>query len=460
MKTSSELEVACTRNGGTIALLVAATLLLAGVSLFAGTLGILAVHLTILSLGLLAARSEPERRLFGKIYAVNVIAVLGLYALYTFRYGVPYFGGGSDDLMFEQVAQDIVMTTGLLEYGEIEGQVIASSRNWGGYAYVVSLLHRLGDLLGGFHTLMPRILNSGLLAILSLLVYRVARDYVRLSPPYDRVAALVTGLAPIMVWVGAHTFRDILVAGLLFLPVYVFCYRGPTLRESVILAVGLVLLWELRSLSALAAMLLTVASFYSWIRSNGGRTARLMGRSALVLFGIGVVGFIVTQGYVEWIARKVLFSYANYTQLRGARLSSGLAQAVFLAPQPLSSFLRMGYLAVSPFPIPSPEIERSLLSLGTVVQIFFVPFSLYGLYHMIRSRVMLPLILGFAGTFMGVALISFEYRQITMIYPFGALVAAAGFERFRRSGGDVSGVLLSLGAGVILGTVAYMFLTF
>jgi hypothetical protein len=414
-------------------------------------------HLTIVGVGIASLRQQEEQLIFARVYFWNVVAVLFLYCVYIMRHGTPYYLGGSDGLMFETKAREIVAATGVFEYGDIRGKVVRETFNSVGYIYFLSLVYRLGEMLGGFHTFMPRLINAGLLATLSIMVYRTGRMFVNLPTAYARGAALVTGLAPLMMWISGHTFRDIPVALLIFFPVYVYCCRRYTLVNVILVAVTPVVLWELRSFSALAAAGLIGACAFLHLREQ-----RPIIRNAGYLFiGVGVVSiavWLVSQGWLVWFGTQLFYTYQGYTQLRGEELSSGLAQYVFLAPQPLSSFLRLAYYSITPIPLPSPRIERSILSAGTLVHIFFLPFLLKGLWRSMKSLRMAPVYLGFLGIFVGDAQLAFSTRHMSMFYPFAVLITTFGFLRHQRSNKFVLSTWLVIYFVLAFGVLAYALL--
>jgi len=94
--------------------------------------------------------------------------------------------------------------------------------------------------------------------------------------------------------------------------------------------------------------------------------------------------------------------------------------------------MRVIYLSVYPFPNFTPQVERLLVSLGTTVQMFFLPFLGIGLWRLAKEKRALPIWIGFLGLFIGVALLSFSARQISMYYPFGVLVVGYGYEYYRK----------------------------
>lgn len=436
------------------------TLFLFGFAVYAGAvLSVMVTHFTILGIGIVSLSRQDEQLLFARVYFWNIVAILFLYCVYIMRHGTPYYLGGSDGLMFETKAREIAAATGVFEYGEIRGGVVRDTFNSVGYVYFLSLVYRLGETFGGFHTFMPRLINAGALATLCIMVYRTGRKFMSLPRAYAQVAALVTGLAPLMMWISGQTFRDILVATLMFLPVYIFCCRRLTLLNVILVAVIPVILWEFRTFSALAVIGLIGACAFLRIREQRPvirKTGYLI--AAIGVFSVAV--WVVRQGLLAWFGAQVFYYYQTYTELRGEELSSGLAQYVFLAPQPLSGFLRLVYYSISPIPLPFLRVERSIISVGTIVHIFFLPFLLKGLWRSMKTFRLAPIYLAFLGIFVGEAQLSFSTRHMSMFYPFAVLLTTLGFLGHQRSGKSLLSTWLFIYFILAFGVMAYALLKF
>lgn len=380
-----------------------------------------------------------ESKLFIIIYYLNVIAVIVLYIIYINRYGQPYFIGGSDDLTYEKDAQNVAQFLGVFDYFSIRGNVLPNDHNSIGYVYLVSLFYRLGQLLGGFHTFIPRIFNSFILALLAILVYRYAVYKSKLNSSISFVVALLVGLAPIMMYNSAHTFRDTIVAFLLFLCVYIWNdYDKYIFSEQIILlAVTLLItfiLWEMRSITVILILLLI---YFSYLDQKRKKIKNFKSKQTIffiffILFGVLVFFYCYNQGYIEWLKNRQISYYLVYSKYR-TELSKGLETYVFIAPFPLNLLYRFVYLSIFPIPSLSKEIERLWLSIGTIIQIFFLPYVVIGLWKSLKKKQNLEIALGFVIIFISVGIFSFTFRHISMFYPFGALVAGYGYNYFQNT---------------------------
>jgi hypothetical protein len=420
-----------------VLLVLAASLCIAAFSVVVASPVVLIAYCVFGVIGFLVSSrwGTVEARTFLIVYSCNVLFVVALYLIYLQRYGSPYYIGGSDDLGFEMAAKEIASRLGPFQYSQIRGNIVSPTYNSVGYIYLLSLLYRASELFGGFHTLVPRLLNSLVLSLLSVLVLRFATIRLQLKRSISFKVGLAVGLMPVMMFIAAHTFRDIIVAFLIFALIYAwssYASSGTKFRLALLIGTPLCILalWETRSFSAIAASGLVLIVWYENLRSHV-KAESMAVFSFLVLAGAGVVAFVIGSNQWGWFTNRMGIYHGSYTSYR-IGLSPGLARYVFASPEPLSSFMRVIYLSVYPFPNFTPQVERLLVSLGTTVQMFFLPFLGIGLWRLAKEKRALPIWIGFLGLFIGVALLSFSARQISMYYPFGVLVVGYGYEYYRK----------------------------
>jgi len=360
---------------------------------------------------------------------------MALYAIYMKRYGSPYYVGGSDDRAFELLAKEVALSTGVLEYSSIRGNIVSRTYPCVGYVYLVSLLYRVGELLGGFHTMLPRLFNAMSLGLVSVFTYLLGKRY-HLSRRVSMGVAFSVGLFPMAMYTAAHTFRDVLTSLLTIWVVYIWSNNFDRFRlrhrlwswVQTLAIVGV--LDELRTYQAVATLAIAlVGDLLSSRQRFGQLTKANLYRLAVLV--VCIVALFVFQQRLAWFGGRLERAQEGYSQYR-IGLSDGLAAYVFSAPAPLTYVLRVSYALISPLPILSGEVERVWLSAGTVFQFFFLPFLAVGFVRSIRDRTKWLLLTAFGVLFLGVALISFAGRHIVQFLPYGALIAGIGFERYRK----------------------------
>ncbi len=413
----------------------AATTIVGGMfAISESSLAIFAAFALFAAVGLAIAYSQgaASSRLFLVVYAVSTLAAVALYFVYLGRFGAPYYFGGSDDLAYELWGRDTAVRLSPFAYGSIRGTVVPPWHNSVGYVYLVSLLYRLGDLFGGFHTMIPRYFNGMILGLVAVFTYRLALC-VRLDRGLALTAALATGLLPLMVYNSIHTFRDILVAFLLLLVVTVWTtgmdeVNGRTSHWPWVLTIVVMLVMlELRRFQVAAIVAVVAARVFVQIRWRH-RWQWLMGYF-LLLLAIGVL--LLFREQIWQIVGQLEGSQAGYTEYRLDR-SNGLAAYVFNTPAPLGYLLRFAYTLISPIPIITNEIERLWLSVGTIIQYAFIPFLMLGIVQALRNKAYWMMLSAFVVLFTGMSLVTFTDRHILQFLPYATILAALGYQRHRK----------------------------
>lgn len=385
-------------------------------------------------------------RLFLVVYCLGTLLAVILYFIYLDRYGTPYYVGGSDDLAYEEWGKSAAELA-IWDYGSIRGGVVAPRHNSPGYVYVVGLLYRVGGLLGGFHTMLPRLLNVAALGLIATISHRIAQLY-GMSKRTSIRLGLVVGLFPIMLFNAAHTFRDTIASLLTIWVVYkwveVFVsQRKKTwieIQASVQTVLVFVILYQFRSQQAIAVMVVAIFSAVisstmsvGKIRNRTPPTVIVMGVLA-ASFIIGLIGFRgnTEPDVADWLNR-LGETQETYTDYRLALAGDGLSRFVFGASPPFSYVLRTLYALMTPLPVLTAEVERLWLSMGTIVQYLFLPFVGIGIIYAARDRRKWILLLTFVLLFGGTALISFTSRHISQFLPYGVLFAAIGLKNTQRN---------------------------
>jgi len=391
--------------------------------------------------------------LFLEVYSIVAISAVVLYWIYIARYGSPYYIGGSDDFAYELWAEDVVRKLGIFEYGNIRGVVVNPWHNSVGYVYLLSLLYRLGELFDGFHTMIPRLFNGMCLGLLSVFSYRLAMR-LRFERWRSVTIALFSGLLPIMVYNAIHTFRDVFIALILIIGVYLwtprqdFSYSGSSRlkRWTVTILLALVVS-EIRYYHSLVILIVAfVGDIFARERKPSNRLQTLYAFAAIVL---ATIVLFALRNDILGIFEQLNDSQEGYTAYR-IGLSQGLGAYVFATPPPLGYILRIGYALISPLPTLSFQVERLLLSLGTLFQYFFLPFLALGFLWAIRQRSLWPLFTGFTLLFLGMALFTFAERHIVPFMPLAVILVALGYERYRHLRIPIWLALYWLGIGVFV----------
>ena len=398
-------------------------------------------------------------RIFATVYGTATVATVALAWIFTNAYGVPYWNGGSDELHYEEAGIEFAQRFGLFDYGAIREGIVQEWHNSVGYIYLMGLQVKFSELFGGFHTMVPRLLNAACLALLSVMVFNIGLR-LRLQKRIAIAAALFSGCLPLMMWVSVQTLRDIIQTLLLVTLVYLWVpdhknrwrYSVPVL---ILLSVLLLLpIWELRKPQAFVALAIMAFAIVS------NRSSYKPMQLVLLTLPIAMACAHLISLFYAVLNKDVLDfidATESYAELRGTGgTGGGLSSIVFETPLfPIGWLYRTTYALISPLPVEFLPIDKAWLSLGTVIHLLFLPFMWMGLKRAFWHQAWRLIAGAFVLLFIGMAMFTFSSRHITQYLPFAILLAALGYENYL---GDHRRVWLAMGAlGAAMG-VTYVVL--
>lgn len=423
------------RNVGILALFLS-TLTILALSLAEASPAILISYILFGVLGymitLYVDRDSSNGRIFAIVYGCSATVAVAVYYIYMARYSVPYINGGSDDLFFEEQAKQVARAA-LWVYDPKQIRLIINypNHNATGYIYLVSFLIRLGDLLGGFHTMMPRLLNGMALGLVSVFIFSIAKE-VKLGLARSKVVALWSGLFPMMLFVSAHVFRDIIVT-LIVVMVLKLALSLQKERSlplllfyTMIILLLTLILGEIRFPHIVIPLGILFVSWYVRISLRLPRWTLLIG---IAIVFIGLVVFRQPLQAIPWVERisnNVDF-YTEDLQFR----SDGFSQIVFGLSFPLNIIGRLVYATIAPMPVWYANFEWTLLGIGSLLQFMYFPFIFLGILVVQKKRNTWPLLAGFLIVLGGYVYGSFTFRHISQIVPFATVLAVFGYDKYK-----------------------------
>lgn len=363
-------------------------------------------------------------KLYLCIFSISLIFVFLVFQANTLYYGEPYYIGGSDDLVFEELGQK-VYSHGIYnpskakEYNIIRKDYIAPA-----FPVYIAFLIRFAEIFDGYSTYLPRIANAYYLVWICMIVKYLLARYTRLSDKKIRYSLGFFAFMPNIQYINSHVFRDTinLLQVLLIILLFDLLIRKNHYKLKIFGVVCLPFLiyftYHTRVNSLLFAGV-TIVFIISKVYSIKKR---------YILTGILLL--LIFTDFAEIIRlRRFIETYSRYvSNLAG----DGLSSYVFNLPMlPLGIFFRALYALLSPFPSVFGlfeeksrilfDIVKSLVNLGVLVQILFVPFIIR------RSLKLDWLSLVFLSWFLPVIVTTFTFRHFLLFYPFMSALAIDGF---------------------------------
>jgi hypothetical protein len=381
---------------------------------------------------------KDQRYIYTIVYSFATLFAIILFYIFIFHFNTPYGGGGSDSKTYENYAE--IVSKNLLYYNSNDiGFIIEEPyHNSKGYIYLLSFLIRFGSLFGGFNTMIARLFNANLLALCSILIYSISKQ-INLSRNQKINASLITGLFPIMVFVGTQTFRDIPILFLFLISVrlaYSIMYSKSFFKilfNIITIFLIIIIMMEFRFVNILNIIIVLFASIYFKLSKS-----YIITYKKIILY-VTLILFIFS--YLLTTEIELFISLSNNLIGSGKALSEGFDRAeedglsliLFNLPSPIKYFAIVGYAFITPLPIIyTQSIDWNFLSLGTIFQFLFIPFVILGIKMTFRNLFMLPIFVMFIITFSGYVFGSFTFRHIVYIVPFAAIYGVIGFENYKK----------------------------
>jgi hypothetical protein len=376
-------------------------------------------------------------KLFTLVYAISSIGTVFFYFIFLVQYEIPYGGGGSDSLAYEQLAK--LLRNSDLRYNSEEIGILIDLpyHNSKGYIYLINLFIRFGDFFGGFHTMIPRLFNCTILGMSSVVVYSICKK-ISLTGEQSLKSGLITGLFPIMIYVSVQSLRDIPIVFILLIAVSasISIIKTKAILKRILctlLFVPLIfIIMEFRLLNTINILLVLLVGWFVYLFS-----VKRLSNYYLALF---IAGFVIVYNSLSFLdiplvinlISKLDSSSADLAEGVDRSMEGGLSLILFNLPEPLKFFASIAYSFITPLPIVyTKDFDWNFLALGTIYQFLFIPFVYLGLKNSFRLRLMLPILSMFLISYLGYVFGTFTFRHITYIVPFAAIYGVIGYEKYK-----------------------------
>ena len=412
------------------AIVAAAVLAIIGISVRESSVAILIGFTTLCLSALLFSNSwKPDARcIYWTGFMVSIVVSVCLFFLMELKFGAPYYKGGSDDLSYERDARATASRLDTFDYSSIRGKIVQETHNSVGYVYFVSLLYRASDVVGGYHTMLPRMFNCMLVGLLGVVTFELSQK-LGLDRARSFLAGLTVSIFPLISYNASFVFRDLLIA--LAVAVTVNLWTAPSrkaihgrglLQKFVLTGLMAACVYELREEHGLVILMIACAGSL-WSYNMPKSTMRCMyAVSAIVTV---LVGAFLAPAMIQKRANTLAEAHERYNGYR-ANSTSGLSRYVFRAQGPVKYPMRIGYALVSPLPNLG-SLDQFWMSCGTIPQVLFMPFFFLGCVYAFKDPKFYPMLLAFSALFTGVAFFTFQYRQMVQYLPFGVILTYIGY---------------------------------
>lgn len=373
--------------------------------------------------------NTEEFTIYSLAFGVSVSYSIFLFYYYIGINGAPYFNVPfSDDSSYERDGLLYAELLGVFEYGKISPLVVQPTHNSKGYVYFIGLVGKVVNFVGGgYHTLIPRFINSFLHAFSAIFVYRLCQIYIS-EKRTAFILACIFACFPHVVYLSGHIYRDTFIC-------FAFAfsaYKVLKIKTSLLDWLGIVLILIATSqvrFFSMAMLLVCIGTSVVFVKIK----SRIFRKVALI-FGAGVtVALLLALTALSSTELEIIQLLAakqdHYTSVRtSSSYSSGIAANILLMDfLPFGLFARVSYLVINPLPFLDLRIPHFINGLGTLIQAILFFFSFIFTLQRYKIEKYLPLFTMLWGLVIGIAITSFQLRHMVMFYPFLFVLGGLGY---------------------------------
>lgn len=391
------------------------------VSCLNGAISILGLPLIMyLYVNIFFIKNNRETAVFNVVFIFNFAILLFIYFYYKSSFGVPYFNGGSDDLIYEEHALLIFKNLSFFDFQNIDDFIFGYKEKNILYIYIINIIIRFSySIFGSYSTLSPRIINAILLSISTIYLYRILINRVNFKKHRKIIfIVLLFGCFPLLSYISSHVYRDILISYLVLLIYYNLNYNKKIkFKNMAIVTISLLSLSYLRFNLCIVMTALAGMNLLKKYAINS-KTFKII---ILILSMISIYNFVDFD--ISWFQK--LYSKQYLIE------DSGISNIIFRSNGFLGYILRIGYLYINPVPMFNNDFIFNYVKFGTVIKILFFPILVKGIIENIKQRHYTELGY-FLVLYLSVALTTVNIRQSISYIPFMFVFLAIGYQKISK----------------------------
>lgn len=366
--------------------------------------------------------------LAGMSFVAGILVATIIYFGYIGDYGVPYWVTGRDDMMLEDDAKQCVAKDYYTVYDMVDGTTSRERQhNTKGYVIFLSYLMRIGETFGGYHTMAPRIINIFLLNTIALLIVRLFLENHKGKQGVACSLFSLIALFPNSLYIASHVYRDVMSAFFLIVVYYLFNKKWRADRTVLFSCITVLVLfcayWVRESLLIFLVGIILVSVFFKLPKRTYRRQIRAVSLAVAIVCIAAAVLALVQFGDM------IIYYLTRYTE-RLSSSESGIVAAIYSLPLlPFGMPARFVAYLITPFYYGTVfnigewfsstyAICNVVISFGTVYLVSQYYYLAIGWLADRKAAATAFLLVT------GIALTTFGYRHVVMVYPFLFLAIA------------------------------------
>lgn len=368
-------------------------------------------------------------------WMIGMTICLIIYYCYLICNGEPYFM--SDDLLYDKYWSNLCIDNGYYTIGEMTKNEEFANHNSVGYVLVIVYLKRILKLVGGYHTLVPRILNITLLNITALVSIRIAKVCWEVNENEGKRIFQWISLFPNCIYLCSHIYRDMLVTFLVVLLFYIWLEfkKKNILQQSIIIIVTLFIIsitYFIREFIVLIMIIIVFLNFLDFNRKRHTKSftstsKRMMKYIFCIIIFIGLCivfndkfEFILHEMYGYSVRWSTIYSqgsrfYATLADLGSNFVISSVLKCVYYILTPMNGQLFNPFIWTS-----SLDMVLSIITVGTFVSLYLLPYVIRRIAKLDNVAITFLMI------YVVTATTTTGFRHILLCYPFFFMLGVTG----------------------------------
>lgn len=358
------------------------------------------------------------------IFNFNIIFNIVLNRFYLYKYGLPYYMGGSDDLRsFEIPAEQLINGFGrAMDSFDVIVSVILTNPTYSniGYIFVVAFFMKLGQLIDSYYTIVPIFFNSFVLVIISLVSKDISIKYFRFTKKRANLIMVLTATFPLIVFMNSHVFRDTLFNLFLILSIYITLIPVRIKWLWILFVLFGISFLRIEYLPIILFNILILPKYLLFLKINTQNHKPFILHLILYFVSICLFSLAMKFGTIDYIFNRIQY----YDEIR-SELSGRFSNYIFKLPIYLRVPAKFLFLIVNPTPSYG-SIEQSYIGTGTLIQLVFTPLTFIGVFLGLKNKNYISYV--FIILFLMIGFVSVDSRHKTFLIILGIPLTFYGID--------------------------------
>jgi hypothetical protein len=360
-------------------------------------------------------------------YTVNIITAIALAFYFSSVNGWLFPGGGDVSFYYEQSRNMADAWINGHSYS-----LVGVSKFYG-YLYICSVVYFICNYFGDMSYISLLMVNSFVGATIPPILYNLCQKiYYKEYPEMPRQVGVISALFPIMTYYSVIGLRDIWIAAITVLFIYIVAcrtYGKKNILNTWVMPLMLIgFMFSLRSYSVFPLI-----AFWLVIILGERNTLKNFIYKYIIVLVLVLIAFEMLPKILDYFN-----IFDRYKDLSIAQASDkSIGKRIIMLPSPINETVRFVLALYSPIPpMKYINFESFIIGIGGIWWYFIVPVFIYGVWYSVIAKEKILFALATISfsvmLIMGVAMSSIDIRHKTQLYPIVILFYCLGISQLGK----------------------------